>query len=300
MRDNIKTLTPADSISFPLTGSFGAQAVLVFAVPHAPLAQPWNCIFGNTMAAFIGVSCFKVFNHAATAYEDIQYIASACAVSLTVVAMLLTKSVHPPAGATALIAVTSGPRVTELGYMYMAFPILLGSVLQVLLGIFLNNLSSLPTRSYPTVWLPFARPTLSTPPVSRPSAPVPVSAEDPDKNQKHAPLELESGLSTSTQALNGDRTCANHEKGSGYEVLKPEAKSERMEQNHHNQPSFIPRDSSGSKTTPKSRTSRFVRDWDDESDDEMEQLDESISAERAAIKSLPQSSPTEFEEQTDV
>lgn len=136
--------------------------MLVFAVPNAPLAQPWNCIFGNTIGAFVGVSCFKVFNHAATAFEDIMYVASACAVSLTIVAMLLTKSVHPPAGATALIAVTGSLRVTELGYKYMLFPILLGSVLQVILAIILNNLSTAGTRAYPTVWLPVANPTFSS------------------------------------------------------------------------------------------------------------------------------------------
>jgi CBS-domain-containing membrane protein len=184
----------------------------VFAVPNAPLAQPWNCIVGNTIGAFVGVSCFKVFNHAATAFEDVMFVASACAVSWTVVVMLLTKSVHPPAGATALIAVTGGARVQELGYKYMAFPILLGSVLQVILAILLNNISTMTTRSYPTVWLPVPNPTLSAEPVAGPSEPEPVPTEDLDSNRGYVPFALESGPGAAAKVLqeDDDSVRANH------------------------------------------------------------------------------------------
>jgi CBS-domain-containing membrane protein len=166
---------------------------------------------GNTIGAFVGVSCFKVFNHAATAFEDVMFVASACAVSLTIVVMLLTKSVHPPAGATALIAVTGGARVQELGYKYMAFPILLGSVLQVILAILLNHISTVATRSYPTVWLPVPNPTLSAEPVAGPSGePEPVPTEDLDSNRGHVPVALESGPGAAKVLQEDDSIRANH------------------------------------------------------------------------------------------
>lgn len=43
-----------------IVGSFGAQATLVFAAPHSALAQPWNCIVGNTISATIGVATYTV------------------------------------------------------------------------------------------------------------------------------------------------------------------------------------------------------------------------------------------------
>jgi CBS-domain-containing membrane protein len=133
-------------------------------------------------------------------------------VSLTIVVMLLTKSVHPPAGATALIAVTGGARVQELGYKYMAFPILLGSVLQVILAILLNNISTVTTRSYPTVWLPVPNPTLTAEPVAGPSEPEPVPTEDLDSNRGgYVPFALASGPGAANKVLQEDDSIrANH------------------------------------------------------------------------------------------
>lgn len=127
----------------------------MFAVPNSPLAQPWNAIFGSAVGAFIGVSTYRAFHHLATDFDDITFVAAACAVSLTVAAMHLTKSIHPPAGATALIAVMGSPRIHELGYMYVVFPAIVASALQVVLGTLLNNLSAASSRRYPTAWLPF-------------------------------------------------------------------------------------------------------------------------------------------------
>ena len=134
-----------------IIGSFGAQAVLVFGAPGAPLAQPWNCIVGNTLSAFIGVTLEQIssatiaslrggarvppggatLNTTATAaalaasvpsspvlLSDemlVQCIASSLAVSLSVAAMQCTLSLHPPGGATALIATMGSARVKRLG-----------------------------------------------------------------------------------------------------------------------------------------------------------------------------------------
>ena len=55
-----RTLDLEGSDMLMLVGSFGAQATLLFAAPHSPLAQPWNCVMGNTLSSFIGVSVYKI------------------------------------------------------------------------------------------------------------------------------------------------------------------------------------------------------------------------------------------------
>jgi CBS-domain-containing membrane protein len=145
-----------------IVGSFGAQAVLVFAAPSAPLAQPWNCIVGNIIGSSVGVSSYKFFNEGINKFENLDYLAAACAVSITIVLMLLTKSLHPPAGATALIAVLGSKRVHDLGYMYVLFPSCIGSCIFVLLGVILNNASSQEKRQYPVVWAPVMTSSLFT------------------------------------------------------------------------------------------------------------------------------------------
>ena len=84
-----------------VVASMGASAVLLFAVPHGPLSQPWALIGGHMVSAFIGVSC-------ATLVPD-TITAAALAVGLAIGAMHLLRCIHPPGGATALAAVVSGP-----------------------------------------------------------------------------------------------------------------------------------------------------------------------------------------------
>ncbi len=74
--------------------SMGAAAVLLFAVTHGPMSQPWPLFCGNTVSAIIGVACQQ--------FIPSLFLAAACAVGLAIFAMYLTRSVHPPGGATAL------------------------------------------------------------------------------------------------------------------------------------------------------------------------------------------------------
>lgn len=137
-----------------IVGSFGAQAVLLFAAPRAPLAQPWNCVFGNLLGSSIGVSCYKI--SAAIGFDDPDtFVASAFATSLAIAAMLLTKSLHPPAGASALIAVQGSDRIHALGYWYVLFPCVLCSILHVLIAFLWNNTSMQANFRYPLYWRPY-------------------------------------------------------------------------------------------------------------------------------------------------
>lgn len=133
---------PRDSLM--IIGSFGASAVLVYAAIKSPLAQPRNLIGGHVISGFIGVACFQMFG-------EVLWLAAAMAVSLAIAAMLITKTLHPPGGATALIAVIGGDQVKALGYMYPLVPAGAGALILLIVALAVNNLSR--NRSYPEYWL---------------------------------------------------------------------------------------------------------------------------------------------------
>ena len=108
--------------------SMGASAVLLFAVPHGALSQPWAVVGGHLISATIGVTCQQLFpDHAWTA---------ALAVGLAVGAMHYLRCIHPPGGATALAAVIGGAEVHALGYHYLLAPVLINVAAILLMGLF--------------------------------------------------------------------------------------------------------------------------------------------------------------------
>jgi len=127
-----------------IIGSFGASAVLVYGAIKSPLAQPRNLVGGHILSALIGVACFQLFGNTI-------WIASSLAVSLAIVAMLATKTLHPPGGATALIAVIGGAKVHSLGFYYALVPAGAGAFLLLAVALLVNNLSR--NRKYPEYWL---------------------------------------------------------------------------------------------------------------------------------------------------
>ncbi|OKY25850.1 MULTISPECIES: HPP family protein [Thalassotalea] len=129
-----------------LIGSFGASAVLIYGAPLAEFSQPRNLIGGHVISAFVGVSVSLVFS------ENIM-IASALAVSLAIMFMHLTRTLHPPGGASALIATIGGEQIYALGYWFIVTPVLLGSILLLVVALFVNNMSTNPNRHYPVYWI---------------------------------------------------------------------------------------------------------------------------------------------------
>lgn len=121
-----------------LVAPMGASAVLLFAVPSSPLAQPWSIIGGNSVAAFVGVT-------AALLVRD-PLVASALAVSVAIALMMTLRCLHPPSGAIALTAVLGGSSVHELGYGFMLWPVLGNSLTLLVLALAFNNLTG---RPYP-------------------------------------------------------------------------------------------------------------------------------------------------------
>lgn len=127
-----------------LIGSFGASAVLVYGAIKSPLAQPRNLIGGHIFSGLVGVACYHVFG-------ETIWIAAALAVSLSIVVMLATKTLHPPGGATALIAVIGGRKIHSLGFLYALIPAGAGAVTLLGIALIVNNLSK--NRKYPEYWL---------------------------------------------------------------------------------------------------------------------------------------------------
>ena len=127
-----------------LIGSFGASAVLVYSAIKSPLAQPRNLIGGHIISGLVGVACCQLFG-------GTIWMATAMAVSLAIVAMLATKTLHPPGGATALIAVIGGAKIHSLGYLFAFVPAGAGAVVLLIVALLVNNLSK--NRKYPEYWL---------------------------------------------------------------------------------------------------------------------------------------------------
>lgn len=121
-----------------IVAPIGASAVLLFAVPASPLAQPWSIVGGNTISAFVGVTVTTLVRDPA--------IAIGLAVALAILVMSLTRSLHPPGGAAALTAVIGGAAVARAGFWFPIVPIGINSLILVLLGVVFHRLAG---RQYP-------------------------------------------------------------------------------------------------------------------------------------------------------
>lgn len=133
---------------FFLIGSFGATAVLVYGAPAAEFSQPRNVVGGHVVAALIGVCIHRLASE--LGLDTLP--TAAAAVALSIVGMHLTKTLHPPGGATALIAVIGSPSIHAMGYRYVLSPVLLGALLMLGVALLLNNVPGQARRRYPRYW----------------------------------------------------------------------------------------------------------------------------------------------------
>ena len=125
-------------------GSFGASAVLIYGAIKSPLAQPRNFIGGHIISAIIGVTCYKIF-------PSQIWLASSVAVATAIAIMHATKTLHPPGGATALIAIIGSNKIHSLGYLYAIIPVGLGAVIMLVVALLVNNIPK--NRRYPDFWV---------------------------------------------------------------------------------------------------------------------------------------------------
>lgn len=123
----------ASSLQQAVVASMGASAVLLFAVPHGPLSQPWAVLGGHVLSAIVGITCAR--------YIEYPLLAASLAVGLAIGVMYYARCIHPPGGATALTAVIGGEAVH--GYQFVLFPVLLNVLLILAIAILFN---------YPFAW----------------------------------------------------------------------------------------------------------------------------------------------------
>jgi CBS domain-containing membrane protein len=119
-----------------LAPPMAASALLVFALPASPLAQPWPVVGGNCISALVGVAVGRAFGHGA--------VACAVAVALAIAAMLATRSLHPPGAAAAVLGATGG----AAGWLFPFAPLGLNLVIVVLVACVFHRLSG---HRYPHV-----------------------------------------------------------------------------------------------------------------------------------------------------
>ncbi len=139
---NFNLLSATDAIM--IIGSFGASAVLIYGAIKSPLAQPRNFIGGHLFSALVGVASYQCFS-------SNLWLASALAVATAIAIMHATKTLHPPGGATALIAVIGSQKIHDLGYLYVLVPVGVGALIMLVVALAVNNIPR--SRKYPDFWL---------------------------------------------------------------------------------------------------------------------------------------------------
>ncbi|MBS1155100.1 MAG: hypothetical protein H6R07_1024 [Proteobacteria bacterium] len=127
-----------NGLSLPLIlGSFGASCVLVFGFPNLPFSQPRNVVVGHFLSSLIGLSFLALFGP--------QWWSLALAVGTAIATMMLTRTVHPPAGSNPVIVFLAQP-----AWSFLWFPTLTGALLLVLVALLYNNLTR--STAYPKYW----------------------------------------------------------------------------------------------------------------------------------------------------
>lgn len=121
-------------VGYPLLiASLGASSVLLYGAPSSPLAQPKNLFCGHLIASVVGVTCYHFMGE--------TWYSLTITVTIVIILMMLTDTVHPPGGATALISV-----LQHASYIFI--PTLMGSVCILFISAYLAN-KLFGKRTYP-------------------------------------------------------------------------------------------------------------------------------------------------------
>lgn len=122
---------PEEGHPLMLFASMAAAAVLIYAAPHSPMAQPWPLLVGNLLSGAVGWMCSVSIPN--------PVLAAACAVGLAILVMHLTHSLHPPGGATAMIMVVNAAQIQHYSWQWVACAVLANAGFSLLLAVFINN-----------------------------------------------------------------------------------------------------------------------------------------------------------------
>lgn len=130
-------LITANSQLALVLGSFGASCVLIFGYPDVPFSQPRNIICGHFLSTLTGLFFLSVFGP--------TWWSAALAAGTAIAVMMITRTVHPPAGSNPVIVFLGQP-----GWDFLVFPTLIGSLIITLVAIVYNNLTR--QEGYPKYW----------------------------------------------------------------------------------------------------------------------------------------------------
>lgn len=121
-----------------IVAPLGASAVIVFALPASPLAQPWPVFGGNTISGLVGIACSQLFNE--------PMLAGIVAVGVSIGAMFWLRCLHPPGGAMALLTALGAPGMAGAGFSFALMPVAINSLVLIAVGVGYNRLCG---RRYP-------------------------------------------------------------------------------------------------------------------------------------------------------
>jgi len=181
-------------------GIQGASAILEYNTLRSPLGQPRNALLGHTISALVGVSITKLFllmpEHE---YEHVKWIAGAVSCGTASALMLLTGTVHPPGGASAVLAATS-PEITAMGWYFVPL-VMYGTSLMLFVGLFVNNIH----RRFPVYWW------------------TPINLRELQRRRKEGDVESDATPEKMANILrDGDQSAGGLINISAYEVNVPE------------------------------------------------------------------------------
>jgi CBS-domain-containing membrane protein len=125
-----------------ILGSFGASCVVLFAYPDAPFSQPRNVILGHYLSSLTGLIFISLFG--------VAWWVLAVAVASAIALMMLTRTVHPPAGSNPVIIWLMAASHVDLSWQFLLFPTLIGAVVITLVSLIYNNLTR--EGNYPKYW----------------------------------------------------------------------------------------------------------------------------------------------------
>ena len=134
-------ILPSAGVSIFMVAPVGASAVLLFALPASPLAQPWSAIGGNVVSGLVGTACVKLLG-------DSVPLPLLCGIAVggAIAGMFVMRCLHPPGGAVALTTVIGGPAVHAAGFAFPLVTVLVNTTLLACMAIAYNNLTG---RRYP-------------------------------------------------------------------------------------------------------------------------------------------------------
>ncbi|KJA16729.1 hypothetical protein HYPSUDRAFT_47108 [Hypholoma sublateritium FD-334 SS-4] len=157
-----------------IVASYGASAVLIYGALDAPLAQPRGLFGGHILGSITGICITKLFHHLPTEarFEQLDWLAGSLSCATAIVVMQMTGTMHPPGGATALLAAVD-PDVRALGWYFIPV-VLLSSTLAISVALITNNIQ----RKYPVYWIQPPAPPAA--PAAPAVAPPPALVHKPD------------------------------------------------------------------------------------------------------------------------